>query len=305
MATANKHVPSQTTNASKSYDIVGGTTAPNALGDKYASLAPTSCTNKSTRAQETAPAEVVDDLKPSKGLTSAPPLKPCQPSLPSFPGSLPSSTPRQPGLVLPGGFPLPTPRQPSLVPGNLPPKTPCQSHPFLSRTPPQTDATVTKAHAPSPESASASAKRNGEPETPNVPDAKSTGETSSQTKAFFAAARDSGVKPDEAAAEPVPRPSLHSEADGWGPTITKGGDANPEGPMKPLRPDYIREVSTASTMSASGPGTPADELPAVTRDSREGRWLVSRTGERKWFPNDSLGDLQHIFALLTTGWRYA
>ncbi|KAH8986716.1 hypothetical protein EDB92DRAFT_2116328 [Lactarius akahatsu] len=66
------------------------------------------------------------------------------------------------------------------------------------------------------------------------------------------------------------------------------------------------EVSTASTMSASGLGTPADGLPAVTEDSREeGRWLVSRTGERRWFPNDTLGDLQHIFALLTTGWRYA
>ncbi|KAH9175003.1 hypothetical protein EDB89DRAFT_1949127, partial [Lactarius sanguifluus] len=266
MAIADKPVPSQTTNASEISDIVGGTAAPNALGDKYASPVSALWTYRSMRAQETAPAEVVADLKPSKELTSAPPLKPlaCQPGL--VPGSLPLPTSCQPGL-LPGGFPLPTPRHPGLVPGNFPPKTPCPSHPFLSRIPPETDATVTKERTPSPESvASASAKRNGEPETPNVPDAKNAEETSAQTRALFAAAQDIGVKLYGAAAEPIPRPSLHNEAGGWEPAVTKGGDANPEGPMKPLRLDNIREVSAASTMSASSPGTPADGAPSSSLD---------------------------------------
>ncbi|KAH9006219.1 hypothetical protein EDB86DRAFT_697167 [Lactarius hatsudake] len=268
MAIADKPVPSQTTNASKTCDIVGGTTAPNVLGDKYASPAPTPCTYRSMRGQETAPAELVADLKPDKApTTSVPPLKPCQPGL--LPGSLPLPTPRQPGLV-PGGFPLPSPRPFGLVPGDFPPQTPRQSHLFLSKIPPETDAAVTREHVPSPEPvASASAKRNGEPETPNVRDAKNAGETSAQTAALFAAAQDIGVKPDGAATEPIPRLSLHSEAGGWRPPVTKGGDANPEGPMKPPRFDYIREVSTASTVSASSPGMPVDDAASSSLDKDE------------------------------------
>ncbi|KAH8996884.1 hypothetical protein EDB92DRAFT_1539677 [Lactarius akahatsu] len=199
MAIANKPIPSQTTNASKTCDIIGVTAAPNALGDKYVSLAPTPWAYRSLRAQETAPAEVVADLKPIKDPTSAPLLKPCQPGL--FTGSLPLPTPRQPGLV-PGGFPLPPPRSFGLVPGDFPSQTPRQSHLFLRKIPPETDAAVTKEHAPSLGSvASAPAKRNGEPETPNVPDAKNAGETSAQTMVLFAV----GVKPDGAAAEPIPQ----------------------------------------------------------------------------------------------------
>ncbi|KAH9060684.1 hypothetical protein EDB87DRAFT_574496 [Lactarius vividus] len=183
--------------------------------------------------QETAPTEVVADLKSNKDPTSAPPLESCQPSL--LPGSLPLPMPRQPGF-LPGEFPPSTPRQPDLVPENIPPRTPCPPHPFLSRIPPETDSTVTK-HTPSPESvASASARRNG--------------------------------GPDGASAEPMP--GQHGGAGGWGPAITMGGDANPEGPTNPLRLGYIREVSTAPTTSASGPGTPADDAQSSSLDQDDG-----------------------------------
>ncbi|KAH9032578.1 hypothetical protein EDB85DRAFT_1955091 [Lactarius pseudohatsudake] len=264
MAIADKLVPSQTTNASKTCDIFRGTAAPNALGDKYASPTPTSCTYRSTRTQETPPAEVVADLKPNKDPTTSPPLKLRQPGL--VPGSLPLPPPHHPGLVS-GGLSLPPLRHPGLLPVDFPPQTPRQSHLFPSRIPPETDPTVTKEHAPSPESvASTSAKRNGEPETPNVPDAKNAGETSAQTKALFTAAQDSGVKPDGAMAEPMLRPSQHSEAGGWGPAIMMSGDAHPKGSMKSPHLDYIREVGTASTMSASSPGMPADEAQSSSFD---------------------------------------
>ncbi|KAI9465238.1 hypothetical protein BJY52DRAFT_1183823 [Lactarius psammicola] len=208
-----------------------------------------SCKAESRQRQEIALAEVVADSERSKGPARALPLSletSCQPRL--HPGSLPLPTPRQPSLVL-GGFPL---------------QTPHQSHLFLRGIPPGKNTTVTKGHTPTPESAaSASAKPNGEPETRNVPDAKNAGETLARTRAPSAAVQDSGVKPDRAATEPMLRLSRHSGDDGWGPAITTGGDADLEGPVRPtLRLDYIREVSTAPTMSASNPGTLADEAPA-------------------------------------------
>ena len=255
VATANKPVPSKTTNASKTCDMVGGVTAPDVLSDKYADSAPTSCKAESTRAQGIAPAEVVADFKPCKGPASALPL--------------PQETPCQPRL-LPGNLPLPTPRQPSLVPGGFPLQTPHQSHLFLRRTPPEKDAPVTKERTPTPESAaSASAKPNGKPGIPNVPGAKNAGETPAQTVAPPATAQDSGVKPDGAVTEPRFRPSQRSEAGGWGSAITKGGDADLKGPVKPLRLDYIREVSTASTMSAAGPGIPVNEVPSSSFENED------------------------------------
>jgi len=255
VATANKPAPSKTINASKTCDMDGGVTAPDALGDKYADSAPTSCKAES-RAQGTAPAEVVADFKPCKDPASALPL--------------PQETPCQPRL-LPENLPLSTPRQPSLLPGGFPLQTPHQSHLFLRRTPPEKYATVTKERTSTPESAaSASAKPNSESETPNVPGAKNAGELPAQTEASSATAQDSGVKPDGAVTEPRFRPSQHSEAGGWGSAITKGGDANPKGPVKPLRLDYIREVSTASTMSATGPGIPVDEVPSSSFEEEDG-----------------------------------
>jgi hypothetical protein len=124
---------------------------------------------------------------------------------------------------------------------------------------PHVDATVTKLDTPISEPA-ASAKSNGESEVPNAPDAdaKKAGEAPAQAEAGTV------KKPAAAAAESVPQPpNQDGEAGGEKPTAAKGDDAKPEGPVKPtLRLDHIRETSTASTMSASSPGTPGDETPS-------------------------------------------
>jgi hypothetical protein len=244
VATADKPVPSNTTDVSRTYHIVGGATAPDAPADKDA---PTSRKAESTRAPETAPAEVVVDSRPSKDLDPAsafPMVMPCQPR--SLPDSLPLQTPGQACLV-PGGIALQTPHH-------------WQSQLFMRRIPPEKDATMTKEHTPTPESA-ASVSARPETPTPNVPDAKNAGESPAETKASPTAPQDS-VKPDGTATEPILRFSQYGEAGGWGFSITKGGDANLEGPSKPTTDHHIREVSTASAMTTSGPGAPVDDAPS-------------------------------------------
>ncbi|KAI9441593.1 hypothetical protein H4582DRAFT_1933657 [Lactarius indigo] len=86
----------------------------------------------------------------------------------------------------------------------------------------------------------------------------------------LSAAQDVGVRPDGALAEPVLGSSQHGEAGDWGPAVTMGGDANPEGPMKPLRLDYIREVGTAPTMAVSSPGMPTGEVASPLPDQDGG-----------------------------------
>ena len=146
------------------------------------------------------------------------------------------------------GLPPPSvmPRQPRSLPESQPLRTPRQVKP-------EQYAIVT----PSPElAASAFARR----ETPNVADTKNQGEPPAQTKASPAAVQHCGVKLDEAATEPTLWPSQAAEAGSWGSAITKGGDINPEGPMK-VTPwlDDVREVSTAFAVPASGPGAPAGD----------------------------------------------
>ncbi|KAH9022414.1 hypothetical protein EDB84DRAFT_1252487, partial [Lactarius hengduanensis] len=105
---------------------------------------------------------------------------------------------------------------------------------------PEKDATVTKERAPTAEpAASVSSEPNGEPEAPNAPhaDAEKASEILAQSETPLAT-QGNGEKPDG------------------------GDDAKPEGLVKPaLRLDRFREVSTASAVSASGPGTPVDEVP--------------------------------------------
>jgi hypothetical protein len=124
---------------------------------------------------------------------------------------------------------------------------------------PHVDATVTKLDTPTSEPA-ASAKSNGESEVPNAPDAdaKKAGEAPAQAEAGTV------EKPAAAAAESVPQPpNQDGEAGGEKPTAAKSDDSKSGGPVKPtLRLDHIREASTASTMSASSPGTPGDETPS-------------------------------------------
>ena len=227
VATVGNPVPSNTTDVSRTYYIVEDTTASDAQ-DKHANYAPTPPEAESTlRAPETALAEVgfgsrhSNDLDP--GPTSALPLPPV------------------------------TPCQPCLVPGGIPLQM-SQPHIFLRRTPPEKGATMTKEHTPTPESA-ALVYAGPETPTPNVLDAKNAGES---PKASPAAPQDS-AKADGAVAEPTLRLSQHSEADGCGSSITKGGEPNLERPVIPtLRLDHIREVNTASTMTTSGSGAPID-----------------------------------------------
>ena len=61
-----------------------------------------------------------------------------------------------------------------------------------------------------------------------------------------------------------------------------GDDAKPGGPARPaLRLDHVREVSTASTMSSSSPGTPADEPPSSSLDKEEDGAKLSKSQRRK------------------------
>jgi len=101
---------------------------------------------------------------------------------------------------------------------------------------------------------------NVESETLNVLDAKNVEEKPAQTRPSPAADN----KPDEGTTGPMFQLSQNGEAGGWGSTITKGGEASPEGPgVKPtLSLDHIREVSTASATTASDPGEPADDAPS-------------------------------------------
>ncbi len=66
--TADKTVPSETTDASKARDVARGATAPGAPGDKDNSADPASASTKaeSTQVQKTTPEEVVADSEPNK-----------------------------------------------------------------------------------------------------------------------------------------------------------------------------------------------------------------------------------------------
>ncbi|KAF8270193.1 hypothetical protein EI94DRAFT_1659180 [Lactarius quietus] len=247
VVTVNNHVLSKTTDASKTCDmpVVEVATALGAPGCKYADSAPTYCQDESTRSQQTAPAELVASSCPSEDLehASAPPIvTPPQPS---------------PAPVL-GGFPLETPHhwQPPL---------------FLRGIPTENDATMAKECTPTPESvASTFSKPNVKPETLNDLDLKNVAETPAQTKPY-PAAQDSGVKPDGATTGLTLGLSQHSNAGSWGSAITNSGEIDPEGLVKPaLRLDCIREVCTASTISASRPGTPTDETPSLRVDKEYG-----------------------------------
>ncbi|KAH9174995.1 hypothetical protein EDB89DRAFT_429569 [Lactarius sanguifluus] len=136
---------------------------------------------------------------------------------------------------------------------------------------PERDAPVAKERTPTSEpAASAPSKPNGEPEAPNVPDAdaKKASETPAQTESPLAA-QGSGETPDGAATEPAPQHSQTGEAVGEKPAV-KGDDAKPEGPVKPaLCPDHFHEASAASTMSASSPGSPVDEVPLSSLEQED------------------------------------
>ncbi|KAH9042751.1 hypothetical protein EDB85DRAFT_1916661 [Lactarius pseudohatsudake] len=115
---------------------------------------------------------------------------------------------------------------------------------------PANDATVTEQHTPVPKpAASASTKPKSEPEAPKAPapDAKRASETPAHTEGT----------------QPAPQPSQNGKAGDEKPTTTKDDDAKQGGSVKPaLRLDHIRATSTASTMSASSPGTPTEEAPS-------------------------------------------
>ena len=136
------------------------------------------------------------------------------------------------------------------------------------------DATVTNPLTSTSEpAASASAKPNGESEVPKAPDAdaKKASEAPAQTEAS-SVKQGTIEKSDEAAADPLPQPpNQNGEAGGEKkPATAKGDDAKPDGPVKPnLRLDHIRETSTASTMSVSSPGTPADDIPLSSVDKED------------------------------------
>ena len=232
VATTDNPVPSNTTDVSRTYRIVGGTTASDAQADKHANYAPTPPKAECTRAPETAPTEVGVSSRHNNDLDPGPA----------------SALPLPPVMLC----------QPCLVPGDIALQM-SQPHMFLRRIPPEKDATVTKEHtAPTPDSA-ALVYAGPETPTPNVLDAKNAGESPEA----FPAARQDSVKPDGAAAKPTLRLSQHSEADGCGSSITKGGEANPERPVKPtLRLDCMRGVSTASAMTTSGSGVPIDDAPS-------------------------------------------
>jgi hypothetical protein len=196
----------------------------------YADSTHPSCQAESPRPQETAPGEDVSSSWPSKGLQPASSFNP------------PTLTPRQSSAV-PESSPLPL-----IVRGTLPGK----------------DATITKEHTPTPESAaSVSSGPNGGPETLNSLYAKNVEEAPAQIKPP-PAAQGSGLKPDKAKAR-LFRMSQYSKAGGWGPTITEGGDTHPKEPSvkPPLLLDHICEVSTASATSASDPTRmPAGDAPS-------------------------------------------
>ena len=122
----------------------------------------------------------------------------------------------------------------------------------------ENDAPAIKEHTV----ASAPAELNGETQAPNAnsPNADTTkaSETLAHTEAPSVKQR-KGEEPDGAAAEPA----LQASQNGGAGEAAKGDDAKSGGAVKPtLRIDHIREVSTASTMSASSPGTPGDEVPS-------------------------------------------
>ena len=207
-------------------------------------------------AQENAPADVVVSSWPgsSKVLdpnSALPPsvLTPCQPR------TLPESTTLQ------------MPRQLSSVPGGFPLQSPHHGQSLLSlrRIPGEEVASMTKEHTLSPElAASALAKPNVRPETLNILDAD---QTPAQTKTSPAAVQDSGVKPNWTPTVPTYGLSQHTrEVGGWGSAITKGGNANPEGPVKPtLSLDHIREVAADVALSSSLKEDESDdgEMPVV------------------------------------------
>jgi hypothetical protein len=140
--------------------------------------------------------------------------------------------------------------------------TTCSSS--LSRESVSTHSATSITAAPPPASVSSGL----ETPTTNVPDAKNAGESPAETTASPTAPQDS-VKPDGAATEPILRFSQYNEAGGWGFSIMKGGDANPEGPSKPTTDHHIREVSTASAMTTSGPGASADDAPSSSLEKED------------------------------------
>ena len=221
---------------------------------------------ESKRAQGTAPAEDIASSWPSKGLEPA------------------SSFHRQ-TLI---------PRQPRVAPESSPlQKLQLQ----LRETLLGKDATITKEHIPTPESAaSVFSRSNGEPEPLNIPDAKNMEEAPAAIEPSVAQC--GGVKPEEASTGVILRLSQHSGVGSWGPAVTKGEDAHPEEPaVKPLlhldhiredarpeepavklrlRLDHIHEVSTASATSTSDPRVPSGD----THSDVSGTTLTKRQRRR-------------------------
>ncbi|KAH8979177.1 hypothetical protein EDB86DRAFT_677802 [Lactarius hatsudake] len=229
MATADKHVPSNTTDASNATEAAGGATVPDSPGDESANFAPTSSEAESAQAQKITPEEVVADSKPNK-----------DPIPPSTSTRAPADATSAPPV---------------------PEKDPA----------PEKGATVTKERAPTAEpAASVSSEPNGEPEAPNAPDAdaeKASGILARSETPL--ATQGNGEKPDGVATEPALQFSQSGEAGSEKPT-TKGDDAKPEGLVKPvLRLDLFREISIASTVCASGPGTPVDEIPLSSLEQED------------------------------------
>ncbi|KAI9465229.1 hypothetical protein BJY52DRAFT_672728 [Lactarius psammicola] len=138
---------------------------------------------------------------------------------------------------------------------------------------PEKDATVTKEHAPTAESAaSAFAKPNGGLGVLNVPDAdaKKASETPAQTESSLPTKRN-GERLDGAATVPALQPCQNGEAGGEKPTTGKSDDAKLEGPVKSaLRLDHIHEVSTTFAIPTSSPRIPVDEASSSSLEREDG-----------------------------------
>jgi len=90
-----------------------------------------------------------------------------------------------------------------------------------------------------------------------------------------ATAKVDGLQQDGAVEDPTPQPSANGDDHAITEESTtaqgQGDDVKKDGPVRPtLRLDHVREISTASTMSAGTPDTPADESSAVDQDEDPG-----------------------------------
>ncbi|KAI0300454.1 hypothetical protein B0F90DRAFT_412492 [Multifurca ochricompacta] len=158
--------------------------------------------------------------------------------------------------------------EPEKEPAPAPTATPADSP-----LPPPIPGNKTTDPDPTPESAPSVPKlQNGEAETPKPVAAGKAGETlapSAEAEASIAA-NGNGVKLDDATKEPASQPDRDSGIGDEESTAMQDDNAKSEGVTKPiLRLDHVRDLSTASSMTASSPGTPADDAPLSSVEKEE------------------------------------